>query len=348
MRFERACARGPSHAFSRSILRRSSAGSLPKVHASPMTVAETTEAPVLPRAVEDLVGDISAAVEAEERRGEVRVGGGRGAAARQVGAAARVQPRRRLHLPAKALLPRGPPAGDQRRGAEPGEPVTHAQQGAAARGRPASWRTAPAPDAAARPSPLACRLRRPSGGRWPRAASRPLSPSCTLATHTMCGRQGCSRHGCLRRKASGRFVAPPHAPCCSAALLLPLLHCCCSGPSAAAPVLRTRCSRSLRPRPPPPQVRNLVAATDAFELLVLCWRPGQGSRVHNHERSHGLVTPLRGRVEEIRCVGGQVGCGERLQGGEGSKRPGAPARRQQPPAPRCPPLQLRQPAGGPR
>lgn len=33
---------------------------------------------------------------------------------------------------------------------------------------------------------------------------------------------------------------------------------------------------------------------------VLCWRKGQGSRVHNHARSHGWVTVLGGRVEEIR------------------------------------------------
>ncbi|PSC70679.1 cysteine dioxygenase isoform B [Micractinium conductrix] len=49
-------------------------------------------------------------------------------------------------------------------------------------------------------------------------------------------------------------------------------------------------------------VRNLVFANQDFELLVLCWRPGQGSRVHNHADSHGWVTVLAGRVEEARYI----------------------------------------------
>ncbi|PRW56943.1 peroxisome biogenesis 1 isoform X1 [Chlorella sorokiniana] len=47
-------------------------------------------------------------------------------------------------------------------------------------------------------------------------------------------------------------------------------------------------------------VRNLVYQDENFELLVLCWAPGQGSRIHNHGDSHGWVTVLRGRVEETR------------------------------------------------
>ncbi|KAL4452228.1 hypothetical protein ABPG75_007890 [Micractinium tetrahymenae] len=46
--------------------------------------------------------------------------------------------------------------------------------------------------------------------------------------------------------------------------------------------------------------RNLVAENEDFELMVLCWGKGQGSRVHNHARSHGWVTALAGRVEETR------------------------------------------------
>lgn len=32
-------------------------------------------------------------------------------------------------------------------------------------------------------------------------------------------------------------------------------------------------------------VRNCVLRTEAFELLVLCWAPGQESRIHDHATS---------------------------------------------------------------
>ena len=28
--------------------------------------------------------------------------------------------------------------------------------------------------------------------------------------------------------------------------------------------------------------RNLIALTPRFEMLVLCWKPGQNSRIHDH------------------------------------------------------------------
>ena len=37
-------------------------------------------------------------------------------------------------------------------------------------------------------------------------------------------------------------------------------------------------------------VRNLVETNDDFELLVICWGPGQISRIHNHDNSNGQVT----------------------------------------------------------
>ncbi|KAI8476358.1 MAG: RmlC-like cupin domain-containing protein [Monoraphidium minutum] len=47
-------------------------------------------------------------------------------------------------------------------------------------------------------------------------------------------------------------------------------------------------------------VRNLVEANDDFELIVLCWRRGQGSRVHDHAGSHCYLVPLSGAMEESR------------------------------------------------
>ncbi|GIL73280.1 hypothetical protein Vretimale_4871 [Volvox reticuliferus] len=46
-------------------------------------------------------------------------------------------------------------------------------------------------------------------------------------------------------------------------------------------------------------VRNLVEANDDFELIVLCWRGGQVSRVHNHAASHCWLAVLDGEMREI-------------------------------------------------
>ena len=32
--------------------------------------------------------------------------------------------------------------------------------------------------------------------------------------------------------------------------------------------------------------RNLVAATDDFDLILLCWNPGRQSPIHDHSGSH--------------------------------------------------------------
>lgn len=40
-------------------------------------------------------------------------------------------------------------------------------------------------------------------------------------------------------------------------------------------------------------VRNLVSTNEDFELMVICWRYGQGSRVHNHAESHCWLTVLQ-------------------------------------------------------
>jgi cysteine dioxygenase len=42
--------------------------------------------------------------------------------------------------------------------------------------------------------------------------------------------------------------------------------------------------------------RNLVVLTPRFEMLVLCWHPGQNSRVHDHMDSFSVVKVLRGTL----------------------------------------------------
>jgi cysteine dioxygenase len=46
--------------------------------------------------------------------------------------------------------------------------------------------------------------------------------------------------------------------------------------------------------------RNLVAREARFELMVLCWRPGQESAIHNHEGQDCWMAVLEGEVEELR------------------------------------------------
>ena len=46
--------------------------------------------------------------------------------------------------------------------------------------------------------------------------------------------------------------------------------------------------------------RNLIARARSFELLVLCWGPGQESPIHNHEGQECWMAVLDGAVEEVR------------------------------------------------
>lgn len=46
--------------------------------------------------------------------------------------------------------------------------------------------------------------------------------------------------------------------------------------------------------------RNLVHRHDHFEVLVLCWRPGQHSPIHDHHGSHCGVLVLSGHATEVR------------------------------------------------
>lgn len=42
--------------------------------------------------------------------------------------------------------------------------------------------------------------------------------------------------------------------------------------------------------------RNLVCRTPAFELLVLCWRPGHESTIHDHAGSLNAIRVYRGEL----------------------------------------------------
>lgn len=46
--------------------------------------------------------------------------------------------------------------------------------------------------------------------------------------------------------------------------------------------------------------RNLIARTDSFELLALCWMPRQCTLIHDHAGSRGWVLGITGRLEEVR------------------------------------------------
>ncbi|WP_141324904.1 cysteine dioxygenase family protein [Myxococcus sp. AB025B] len=47
-------------------------------------------------------------------------------------------------------------------------------------------------------------------------------------------------------------------------------------------------------------VRRTLAKTDACELLLVCWRPGQGSLVHDHGGSAGVSLLVQGSLDETR------------------------------------------------
>jgi cysteine dioxygenase len=53
--------------------------------------------------------------------------------------------------------------------------------------------------------------------------------------------------------------------------------------------------------------RNLVVRERHFELMVLCWGPGQESPIHNHEGQDCWMAVLEGEIEEVRfCRPGEV------------------------------------------
>lgn len=44
--------------------------------------------------------------------------------------------------------------------------------------------------------------------------------------------------------------------------------------------------------------RHSIHRTELYDLILLCWSPGQVSPVHNHQGNSGWVRVLRGRMEE--------------------------------------------------
>lgn len=44
--------------------------------------------------------------------------------------------------------------------------------------------------------------------------------------------------------------------------------------------------------------RNLVSASDLFELLVICWKPGQVSPIHDHQGQRCWMGVLDGNMRE--------------------------------------------------
>ncbi len=52
--------------------------------------------------------------------------------------------------------------------------------------------------------------------------------------------------------------------------------------------------------------RHLVFKSENVEILVVCWRPGQGSPIHDHGPSDGLMIILEGEITNTSyCANGQ-------------------------------------------
>lgn len=50
---------------------------------------------------------------------------------------------------------------------------------------------------------------------------------------------------------------------------------------------------------PTKYTRNLVSLDERFELLVLCWNPGQETPIHNHEGQNCWMAVLDGGLDEV-------------------------------------------------
>lgn len=48
--------------------------------------------------------------------------------------------------------------------------------------------------------------------------------------------------------------------------------------------------------------RNLVEKTKAYELIVLCWNPGQYSPIHNHQGQDCWMYIAKGKIDETQYV----------------------------------------------
>ncbi|MBE3032005.1 MAG: cysteine dioxygenase family protein [Actinobacteria bacterium] len=71
--------------------------------------------------------------------------------------------------------------------------------------------------------------------------------------------------------------------------------------------------------------RNLVCRTPTFELLVLCWRPGQESTIHDHAGSLNAISVYRGELTSrvfVPAAGRPAGAGPVEPLAEERVRPG--------------------------
>lgn len=53
-------------------------------------------------------------------------------------------------------------------------------------------------------------------------------------------------------------------------------------------------------------VRHLVEESANCEMMLICWKKGQASRIHNHAQSHCWLSVLAGGVEELRYTTGDT------------------------------------------
>lgn len=66
---------------------------------------------------------------------------------------------------------------------------------------------------------------------------------------------------------------------------------------------------------PQTYTRNLVTRNEHFEMLVLCWSPGQRSPIHDHAGQHCFMGVLEGEIEEIQYAFPAPGGGAPLRRG---------------------------------
>lgn len=66
---------------------------------------------------------------------------------------------------------------------------------------------------------------------------------------------------------------------------------------------------------PQTYTRNLVARNEHFEMLVLCWSPGQESPIHDHAGQHCFMGVLEGSIEELQFAFPHSAAGAPLRAG---------------------------------
>ena len=53
--------------------------------------------------------------------------------------------------------------------------------------------------------------------------------------------------------------------------------------------------------------RNIISHSTLFDLVIICWKPGQGSPIHDHPEKGCLVRVLRGVIgDELQGPDGEI------------------------------------------